>query len=78
MNTGLSVSLSIILFYGAFQGVSKSLDEAAALDGAYPLKTFVYVIFPAVSPMTGTVVILNAMKIWNDYLLPLTICFTKE
>ncbi|TOY71519.1 sugar ABC transporter permease [Weissella paramesenteroides] len=70
MNTGLSVSLSIILFYGAFQGVSKSLDEAAALDGAYPLKTFVYVIFPAVSPMTGTVVILNAMKIWNDYLLP--------
>ncbi|MCT3568165.1 carbohydrate ABC transporter permease [Levilactobacillus brevis] len=70
MNTGLSVSLSIILFYGAFQGVSKTLDEAAALDGAYPFKTFVYIIFPAVSPMTGTVVILNAMKIWNDYLLP--------
>lgn len=70
MNTGLSVSLSIILYYGAFQGVSKSLDEAAALDGAYPFKTFVYVIFPAVSPMTGTVIILNSMKIWNDYLLP--------
>lgn len=70
MNTGLSVSLSIILYYGAFQGVPKSLDEAAALDGAYPLKTFIHVIFPAVSPMTGTVIILNSMKIWNDYLLP--------
>ncbi|KAL3946321.1 carbohydrate ABC transporter permease [Lentilactobacillus hilgardii] len=70
MNTGLSISLSIILFYGAFQGVSNSLDEAAALDGAYPIKTFIYIIFPSVSPMTGTVIILNAMKIWNDYLLP--------
>lgn len=70
MNVGLSASLSIILYYGAFQNVPKSLDEAAALDGAYPFKTFIFVILPTVNPMTGTVIILNAMKIWNDYLLP--------
>lgn len=70
MNTGLSVSLSIILYYGAFQGVPKSMDEAATLDGAPAFRAFVDVILPAVNPMTGTVIILNAMKLWNDYLLP--------
>lgn len=70
MNTGLSVSLSIILYYGAFQGVPKSMDEAATLDGAPVFRVFVDVILPAVNPMTGTVIILNAMKLWNDYLLP--------
>lgn len=70
MNTGLSVSLSIILYYGAFQGVPKSMDEAATLDGASAFRTFVDVILPAINPMTGTVIILNAMKLWNDYLLP--------
>ncbi|WP_333589974.1 carbohydrate ABC transporter permease [Ligilactobacillus acidipiscis] len=70
MNTGLSVSLSIILYYGAFQGVPKSMDEAATLDGAPAFRTFADVILPAVNPMTGTVIILNAMKLWNDYLLP--------
>ncbi|GBG95058.1 sugar ABC transporter permease protein [Ligilactobacillus salitolerans] len=70
MNTGLSVSLSIILYYGAFEGVPKSMDEAATLDGASALRTFTDVVLPAVNPMTGTVIILNAMKLWNDYLLP--------
>ncbi|MFT8324460.1 carbohydrate ABC transporter permease [Oenococcus sicerae] len=70
MNTGLSLSLSIILYYGAFLGVPRSIDEAAMLDGANTIKAFFGVILPAVAPMTGTVIILNAMKIWNDYLLP--------
>src|SRR5699024_8309667 len=70
MNTGLSVSLSVILYYGAFQGVPKSMDEAAKLDGASAFRVFADVVLPAVNPMTGTVIILNAMKLWNDYLLP--------
>lgn len=70
MNTGLALSLSIILYYGAFLGVPTSIDEAAMIDGANTVKAFFSVILPSVSPMTGTVVILNAMKIWNDYLLP--------
>lgn len=70
MNTGLALSLSIILYYGAFLGVPRTLDEAAILDGASTFKAFFKIIMPAVSPMTGTVIILNAMKIWNDYLLP--------
>lgn len=70
MNTGLSVSLSVILYYGAFQGAPKSMDEAAKLDGASAFRVFADVVLPAVNPMTGTVIILNAMKLWNDYLLP--------
>ncbi len=70
INTGLSISLSVILYYGAFLGVPKTMDEAAILDGASPFKAFFRIIFPAVGSMTGTVVILNAMKFWNDYLLP--------
>ena len=48
----------------------KSMDEAAKLDGASAFRVFADVVLPAVNPMTGTVIILNAMKLWNDYLLP--------
>ncbi|ABJ56027.1 carbohydrate ABC transporter permease [Oenococcus oeni] len=70
MNTGLALSLSVVLFYGAFLGVPRSIDEAAILDGASTIKAFFMIILPNVKSMTGTVIILNAMKIWNDYLLP--------
>ncbi|WP_143808002.1 ABC transporter permease subunit, partial [Oenococcus oeni] len=68
--TGLALSLSVVLFYGAFLGVPRSIDEAAILDGASTIKAFFMIILPNVKSMTGTVIILNAMKIWNDYLLP--------
>lgn len=70
MNIGFGLSMSIFLFYGALQSVPASLDEAAMLDGASPFRAFWQIIFPSLRSTTSTVVILNAIHIWNDYLLP--------
>lgn len=70
MYLGFGCSLSIFLYHGAMTGVSKSLDEAAIIDGASRFQTFWYIIFPLLKPISVTVAILNVIWIWNDYLLP--------
>ncbi|WP_163538763.1 carbohydrate ABC transporter permease [Gracilibacillus sp. YIM 98692] len=70
MYLGFGCSLSIFLYHGAMTGISKSLDEAAIIDGANKLQTFWYIIFPLLKPISVTVAILNVIWIWNDYLLP--------
>ncbi|MCA1020958.1 ABC transporter permease subunit [Halobacillus litoralis] len=70
MYLGFGCSLSIFLYHGAMTGVSKSLDEAAIIDGANRFQTFWYIIFPLLKPISVTVAILNVIWIWNDYLLP--------
>ncbi|ANC70210.1 sugar ABC transporter permease [Salimicrobium jeotgali] len=70
MYLGFGCSLSIFLYHGAMTGISKSLDEAAIIDGASRFQTFWYIIFPLLKPISVTVAILNTIWIWNDYLLP--------
>lgn len=70
MNWGFATSMSIFLYYGAMRSISVSLDEAAYLDGGNPLQIFWRVIFPILKPTTVTVIILNAIRLWNDFLLP--------
>ncbi|GEK90807.1 carbohydrate ABC transporter permease [Alkalibacterium kapii] len=70
MNWGFASSMSIFLFYGAMRSISVSLDEAAYLDGGTPFQIFWRVIFPILKPTTVTVIILNAIRLWNDFLLP--------
>ncbi|WP_226527649.1 carbohydrate ABC transporter permease [Metabacillus niabensis] len=70
MYLGFGSSLSIFLFHGTLNGISKSLDEAATIDGCNKLQVFWYIIFPILKPITVTVAILNIIYIWNDYLLP--------
>ncbi|MFE8703079.1 carbohydrate ABC transporter permease [Cytobacillus sp. FJAT-54145] len=70
MYLGFGASLSIFLYHGTLSGISKSLDEAATIDGASRLQVFWYIIFPMLKPVTVTVAILNVIWIWNDYLLP--------
>ena len=48
----------------------KEIEEAAMIDGCTPLQTFFRVVFPVLKPTGITVAILNAMWIWNDFLLP--------
>lgn len=67
---GFGVALSTFLYHGFISNIPMSLDEAAAIDGAGPLMTFRRVIFPLLGPVTATVAIINALWIWNDYLLP--------
>ncbi|WP_117169949.1 carbohydrate ABC transporter permease [Paraliobacillus sediminis] len=70
MYLGFGSSLSIFLYHGAMTGISRSLDEAAIIDGANKFQTFRYIIFPLLKPISMTVGILNVIWIWNDYLLP--------
>lgn len=50
-----------------------SLEEAAMIDGCTPIQTFFRIVLPVLKPTAITVAILNAMWIWNDYLLPLLV-----
>ncbi|UOQ44817.1 carbohydrate ABC transporter permease [Halobacillus salinarum] len=70
MYLGFGCSLSIFLYHGAMSGVSKSLDEAAIIDGANRFQLFWHIVFPLLKPISVTVGILNVIWIWNDYLLP--------
>lgn len=70
---GLGSPLAIFLYHGFVKGISKELDECASIDGCTQIKAFVKIIFPLLKPTTATVVVINAMWIWNDFLLPLLI-----
>lgn len=67
---GFGVALSTFLYHGFISNIPYSLDEAAAIDGASPFRTFRTIILPMLGPVTATVSIINALWIWNDFLLP--------
>ena len=73
MYGGFGLSMTVFLYHGFFKSVPLSLEEAAVIDGANIFQLFFNVVFPLVKPITATVVITNAMWIWNDYLLPFLI-----
>ncbi len=70
MYGGFGLSLSVFLYHGFVKSIPPSIEEAALIDGAGMIKTFFTVVFPLMKSTTATVIILNSMWIWNDYLLP--------
>ena len=67
---GFGAGLSVFIFSGFVKGIPLEIEEAAVVDGCNPVKMFFSIIFPILRPTAVTVAILNAMWIWNDYLLP--------
>lgn len=67
---GFGAGLSVFMFTGFVKSVPLEIEEAATIDGCNPLQTFFIVVFPMLKPIAITVAILNAMWVWNDYLLP--------
>lgn len=67
---GFGAGLSVFMFAGFVKSVPLEIEEAAMIDGCGPMKTFFLIDFPILRPSAITVAILNAMWIWNDYLLP--------
>ena len=67
---GFGAGLSVFMFCGFVKGIPLEIEEAAMIDGCNPIVMFFRVIFPILQPTAITVAILNAMWIWNDYLLP--------
>ena len=70
---GFGSSLSIFLFHGFIKSVPLELEEAANIDGCTKTATFFKIVFPILTPITVTVLILNGMWVWNDFLLPLLV-----
>lgn len=67
---GFGAGLSVFMFCGFIKSIPLEIEEAAMIDGCGPVRTFFLVVFPILKPTAITVAILNAMWIWNDYLLP--------
>ena len=67
---GFGAGLAIFMFLGFVKGLPKEIEEAAAIDGCGPLRTFFLVVLPMLKPTMISVGILELMWVWNDYLLP--------
>ena len=67
---GFGAGLSIFMFVGFCKSLPIEIEEAAMIDGCNPLQTYFRVVLPIMKPTCITVMILQAMWIWNDYLLP--------
>lgn len=63
--------LAIFIYVNFISAIPIALDEAAAIDGAGPFRTFFRIILPQLKPVTASVVILTGMHAWNDYQLSL-------
>jgi len=77
MYFGFGVSFTIFLYQGFVKMIPLEVEEAAIVDGCKPMKLFWRIVFPLLKPMTITVMILNALWIWNDFLLPLLVLHDK-
>lgn len=75
---GLGAPLSIFLYHGFVKSIPHELEECAMIDGCTPFRMFVSIIFPMLKPVTASVIVVNAMWIWNDFLLPLLIIGSGE
>lgn len=67
---GFGAGLAIFMFLGFVKGLPMEIEEAAAIDGCGPLRTFFNVVLPMLKPTLISVGILELMWVWNDYLLP--------
>lgn len=67
---GFGSSLSIFLYHGFIKSIPLELEEAATIDGCSKAGLFFRIVFPILQPISITVMILNGIWIWNDFLLP--------
>lgn len=87
MNTAFGVALpqaafalpvSIVVLRPFFQAVPRELEEAAAMDGAGPMRFFWRILLPMAVPALITVSILALVQSWNNYLLPLLVLTSQD
>lgn len=74
---GFGAGLSVFTFSGFIKTIPLEVEEAAVIDGCKPIRAFFSIILPMLQPVMITVAILNAMWIWNDYLLPYLVIGTR-
>lgn len=70
MYIGFGAGMGVFLYHGFISSIPVSLEEAAIIDGCNTWQVFWDIVFPMLKPTTMTVIILDVIWIWNDYLLP--------
>lgn len=68
---GFGIPMATFIFYNFMKTIPGEIDESAFIDGAGTFKTYLFVIFPLLKSVTFTVIVIDVMWIWNDFLLPL-------
>ncbi|MEA4890613.1 MAG: carbohydrate ABC transporter permease [Clostridiaceae bacterium] len=68
---GFGIPLAVFIYHGFVKTIPREIDESAMVDGASTLRIFFQVVFPLLKPVTTTVIVIDVMWIWNDFLLPL-------
>jgi raffinose/stachyose/melibiose transport system permease protein len=68
---GLGVNMAVFLYHGFVKSIPRELEEAAKIDGCNDFQIFIKIIFPLLKPITATILVLNVLWLWNDFLLPL-------
>jgi raffinose/stachyose/melibiose transport system permease protein len=77
MNLGFGASMAVFLYHGFVKSIPRSLEEAATIDGCNTFGVFWRIVFPLLKPVTVTVMVLDVIWIWNDYLLPSLVLTSK-
>ena len=75
---GFGAGLAIFMFVGFAKSIPLEIEEAAAIDGCSPVRTFFSVVLPMLAPTMISVGILEIMWVWNDYLLPALVLDINE
>jgi raffinose/stachyose/melibiose transport system permease protein len=73
---GFGAPLSVFLFHGFIKSIPMDIEEAAIIDGCSKAQVFFKIILPILKPIFVTLLVLNGMWIWNDYLLPILVLGT--
>jgi len=75
---GIGSPMAIFLYHGFTKNIPREIEEAAMIDGCNEFQLFFKIVFPMLKPITATIVILNALWIWNDFLLPMLMITNKD
>ncbi len=75
---GFGAGLAVFMFTGFMKSIPLEVEEAAMIDGCNPIQTFFRIVFPMLRPTMVSVGILEAMWVWNDYLLPTLVLDIKK
>jgi raffinose/stachyose/melibiose transport system permease protein len=73
VNIAGSMPFAVLVFLGFVKSIPLELEQAAAVDGAGPLRIFWQIVFPLMRPAAATVLIFTAVGVWNDFIMPLII-----
>lgn len=68
---GFGIPMAAFIYSNFMSTIPREIDESAYIDGAGTFKTFLFIIFPLLKSVTFTVIVIDVMWIWNDFLLPL-------